>query len=187
MKVLLIDFYDSFTYNIYHYLISMQVDVSVREDKLLDLNEVERFDCIIFSPGPGLPKETKSLFSVLEKYATSKKILGICLGMQGIGEFYGGKLYNQQLVKHGVSEKIKIQSQEHIFRGFPPVITVGLYHSWAVDIENNKHLRPTAFSESGVLMALEHKNLPIYAVQFHPESILTEKGKELLSNFIFAS
>lgn len=165
----------------------MGVEVSVREDKQLDLNEVEHFDCIIFSPGPGLPNETRSLFPVLEKYANSKRILGICLGMQGISEFYGGKLYNQDEVKHGVSEKICIQRAENLFLNFPHFISVGLYHSWAVDLQESKVLRPTAFSESGVLMAFEHVDLPIYAVQFHPESILTEKGKELLVNFIFPS
>lgn len=187
MKVLLIDFYDSFTYNIYHYLIGMGVEVSVREDKQLDLNEVENFDCVIFSPGPGLPEETQSLFPVLEKYANTKRILGICLGMQGISDFFGGKLYNQEAVKHGVSEKIKILRTENLFKDFPSTISVGLYHSWAVNIQECKELRPTAYSESNVVMAIEHVDLPIYAVQFHPESILTEKGKELLVNFIFPS
>ena len=187
MKVLLIDFYDSFTYNIYHYLIGLNIEVVVVEDKKVDLTLVDQFDSIIFSPGPGLPSSTVSLFPVLEKYANSKRILGVCLGMQGIAEFYGGELYNQKVVKHGVVEKITILKQERLFINFPANIQVGLYHSWAVDIANSSSLEETAISENGILMAIQHKTLPIFAVQFHPESILTEKGKELLLNFIFST
>lgn len=185
MKVLLIDFYDSFTYNIYHYLIGIDAEVTVVEDKQVDLNAVAQFDCIIFSPGPGLPRSTQSLFPILEKYSTSKRILGICLGMQGIAEFYGGSLYNQQMVKHGVSEKIEVLDKGTLFKGLPSEFNVGLYHSWAVDISNTKRLKPLALSENNILMAFEHVEFPIYGVQFHPESILTENGKELLMNFIF--
>lgn len=185
MKVLLIDFYDSFTYNIYHYLLGLDADVTVIEDKLVDINSIDQFDCIIFSPGPGLPSSTQSLFPILEKYASSKRILGICLGMQGIAEFIGGSLYNQQMVKHGVSEKIEILDKGTLFNGLPTEFKVGLYHSWAVDISNTNKLKPLAHSENNVLMAFEHVELPIYGVQFHPESILTEHGKELLINFIF--
>ena len=186
MKVLLIDFYDSFTYNIYHYLIGLNIDVVVIEDKKVDLKFVDQFDCIIFSPGPGLPSSTFSLFPILERYANSKRILGICLGMQGISEFYGGKLFNQKEVKHGVAENIKILKPENIFFNFPTFLRVGLYHSWAVDLSNCKNLEETAISENGILMGIQHVTLPIFAVQFHPESILTEKGKELLANFIFS-
>jgi anthranilate synthase component 2 len=187
LKVLLIDFYDSFTYNIYHYLIGLNIDVVVVEDKKVDLIVVDQFDCIIFSPGPGLPSSTISLFPVLELYANSKRILGICLGMQGIAEFYGAELFNQKVVKHGVAENITILKPENIFLNFPKVLRVGLYHSWAVDLTNSKSLDITAISENGILMAIQHSTLPIFAVQFHPESILTEKGKELLSNFIFST
>ena len=186
MKVLLIDFYDSFTFNIFHYLESLGVDVTVIEDKALLLDEIEQFDCIILSPGPGVPNETESLFPVLERYSNSKKILGVCLGMQGIAEFYGARLYNQNLVKHGVSEKMNILQPNRLFSNFENEISVGLYHSWAVDLSESVDLLPIAFSENNILMAYEHHTLPVFGVQFHPESILTENGKEVFKNFLFS-
>lgn len=185
MKVLLIDFYDSFTYNIYHYLISLGVEVTVWEDKELDIEKAGEYDFIIFSPGPGLPKDTESIFRILEHYGKSKKILGICLGMQGIAEFYGAKLYNQVNVKHGVAERILIHKHDTLFFNLPNEIEVGLYHSWAVDISESPFLISLASSESGVEMAIKHKDYPIFGVQFHPESILTPEGKNILQNFLF--
>ena len=186
MKVLLIDFYDSFTFNIFHYLESLGAAVTVVEDKSIILDEIEQYDCIILSPGPGIPKETKSLFAVLERYSKSKKILGVCLGMQGIAEFYGAKLYNQNLVKHGVSEKMNILQPNRLFLNFKNEISVGLYHSWAANLKESGELFPVAFSENNVLMAFEHQTLPVFGVQFHPESILTENGKEVFKNFLFS-
>jgi anthranilate synthase/aminodeoxychorismate synthase-like glutamine amidotransferase len=163
----------------------MGANVDVVEDKKVVLAEVEHYDCIVFSPGPGLPRNTRSMFPVLEKYEDSKRILGICLGMQGIAEFFGAKLYNQQQVKHGVAETIRILKSDNLFHGFPSHIKVGLYHSWAVDLMDCAELKATSNTENGVTMSFEHISKPIYGVQFHPESILTDKGKELLSNFIF--
>jgi len=185
LKVLLIDFYDSFTYNIYHYLISQDVDVTVWEDKDVDLDKIEQFDCIVLSPGPGLPKETFSLFKVLEKYSATKKILGICLGMQGIAEYFGAKLYNLDLIKHGVAETIEVSTPGRLFNGLEKSFKVGLYNSWAVELNDNSNLFLTAKSENGTVMAFEHKELPIYGVQFHPESVLSENGLELFRNFLF--
>lgn len=185
MKVLLIDFYDSFTYNIYHYLRNLEVDVTVCEDKEIILDELESYECIIFSPGPGLPKETYSMFSVLKRYSNSKKILGICLGMQGVAEFYGAKLYNQESVRHGVAEKMLINKETRLFNGFPKNIDVGLYHSWAVELNESSQLISTGHLENGIVMAIEHFELPVFGVQFHPESILTSQGRELFTNFLF--
>lgn len=184
MKVLLIDFYDSFTFLIAHYIESCGAEVEVVEDKKVVLAEIDRFDAIVFSPGPGLPKETQSMFMVLVAYASSKKILGICLGMQGIAEYFGEQLYNQVQVKHGVSEKINILNSTTLFKNLPSEFQVGLYHSWAVELSNLSELKPLAVSENAVLMALEHSDYSIYGVQFHPESILTENGKEILKNFL---
>jgi anthranilate synthase component 2 len=186
LKVLLIDFYDSFTFNIFHYLEGLGVDVTVCEDKALVLDEIEAFDCIILSPGPGLPNETQSMFAVLERYSSSKKILGVCLGMQGVAEFFGATLYNQNSVKHGISERMTILQPNRLFRNFKNEISVGLYHSWAVDLNKGQSLIPIGFSENNILMAYEHATLPIFGVQFHPESILTENGKEVFKNFLFS-
>lgn len=185
MKVLLIDFYDSFTFNIQHYLLGLGVVVDVFEDKELDLDEVQKYDVIVFSPGPGLPSQTKNLFSVLERYGNTKKILGVCLGMQGIVEFYGGSIYNQKTVKHGVSEKLIVLSENQLFKEMPKSFQVGLYHSWAVDVSNTDLFEVLARSEEGVIMAVKHKDLNVFGVQFHPESVLTENGKNILSNFLF--
>jgi anthranilate synthase/aminodeoxychorismate synthase-like glutamine amidotransferase len=185
LKVLLIDFYDSFTFLIAHYLESCGAEVEVVEDKKIVLAEIEHFDAIVFSPGPGLPKETHSMFKVLEQYAGKKKILGICLGMQGIAEFYGNELYNQVQVKHGVSEKINIFNSTTLFKQLPKSFQVGLYHSWAVTLNTASEMKQIALSENNVIMAIQHVSKPIYGVQFHPESILTENGKEIFKNFLF--
>jgi anthranilate synthase/aminodeoxychorismate synthase-like glutamine amidotransferase len=185
LKVLLIDFYDSFTYNIHHYLIGLGAAVDVVEDRELDIDNVEHYEAIVFSPGPGLPEQTNSLFPVLERYAKSKKILGICLGMQGIAQFYGASIYNQKAVKHGVAESLTVLSHDNLFLSLPDTFKVGLYHSWAVDLNGVAILKEMARSEEGVTMAFKHMSLPVFGVQFHPESILTEYGKNILSNFLF--
>lgn len=184
MKVLLIDFYDSFTFLIAHYLESCGAEVTIVEDKLVQLEEIDTFDAIVFSPGPGLPNETHSMFNVLEHFAGKKKILGICLGMQGIAEFYDNSLYNQVQVKHGISEKICISNSTTLFNNLPSEYKVGLYHSWAVTLNAVSEMKQIALSENNVIMAIQHASKPIYGVQFHPESILTEYGKEIIKNFL---
>lgn len=166
-------------------MVGLGAKLTVIEDKDVNVDELDQFDCIVFSPGPGLPKDTQSMFPVLERYASSKKILGICLGMQGIAEFYGGSLYNQENVKHGVVAPIEILSESKLFLNVPKEINVGLYHSWAVDIKNAEKLKVSAKSNHGIVMAIEHIELPVFGVQFHPESILTPYGKEILENFLF--
>lgn len=185
MKIALIDFKDSFTFNIAHYIESEGVEVQVLQDEFLDVATLIDFDKIILSPGPGLPKEKKSMQLILEKYHAVKPILGICLGMQGIVEFFGGTIYNQEEVKHGVQTKIFKLDTSMLFKNLIFPFNVGLYHSWACDVNLSKELIPTSISEDKILMSIEHISLPIYAVQFHPESILSENGKEIVRNFLY--
>lgn len=182
MRVLLIDFYDSFTYNIQHYFVNLGCDVDVILDDKLDLTTLFDYDCVVLSPGPGLPSEKKNIFSVITLCRNSLPILGICLGMQAISEALGGKLVNQSEVKHGRMETINIKSSGQLFKGLPEKINVGLYHSWKIEgLEDNL---VSATSESGVVMAIESKDELLFGVQFHPESILTNFGEQILSNFV---
>jgi anthranilate synthase/aminodeoxychorismate synthase-like glutamine amidotransferase len=183
-KSVLIDFKDSFTYNIYHYLVGIGEQVDIIEDDDVDLSALNQYDTIIFSPGPGLPKEKISLFRILEEYAERKKILGICLGMQGIVEYFDGTLYNLVSVHHGVETELEVSDHTSLFMGLPALFKVGLYHSWACDIRQSKDLVALASDNEHVLMAIQHTSLPIFGVQFHPESVMTEFGKEILSNFV---
>lgn len=185
MKVLIIDNYDSFTYNLKHYVEALGVCVDVLRNDAIDLDKIDEFEKIIISPGPGLPSTTLNMKNVFERYHASKSILGICLGMQGIAEFFGGNLLNQLKVTHGVQTKINIVQPSVLFENMPENFLGGLYHSWKVDLDSlPSELTLTALSQSNVAMAIEHKKLPIFGVQFHPESILTEHGRTILSNFI---
>lgn len=183
-KLVIIDFKDSFTYNIYHYFDGMGVEVDILEDEKFDINDLMPYDHIVLSPGPGLPSEKQSLFRVLEKYCETKRILGICLGMQGIVEYFGGSIYNQKQVRHGEAVLMKITDHTSLFKGVQSEIKVGLYHSWACDLSSTNKLKSLAESNDGVVMAVQHKDLPIFGVQYHPESILSENGKDVLFNFI---
>lgn len=185
MRVLLIDFYDSFTHNIAHYLEGLDADVDVVKDGDVDFDKVNNYDALVFSPGPGLPKEKKQLFQLLEKFSNTKKILGVCLGMQGIAEFFGSSLINQENVKHGITDRIKTVDDSPLFNSLPQEFNVGLYHSWAVNPDRNENFKLIAETKENVVMAIQHKSLPIFGVQFHPESIMSEHGKEILSNFLF--
>lgn len=182
MRVLLVDFYDSFTYNIQHYFINLGCEVDVvLEDKLL-ISAVYDYDCVVLSPGPGLPSEKKNMFSIISLCRNSIPILGICLGMQAISESLGGELRNQSEVKHGRLEEILILKKDVLFAGLPNTISVGLYHSWMVEgLEENVI---TAKTSTGIIMALESKQEFLFGVQFHPESILTTFGEQILENFV---
>ena len=185
MKVFILDNYDSFTYNLSHYVESFDVEVCVRLNDQFELSEIEEFDKIILSPGPGLPKDAGKLMEVIQQYHSTKPILGVCLGMQAIGDFFGEKLINLETVKHGVQEEILITSPSPIFETIDSSLLVGLYHSWAIQpFENNVNIEITSKSEFGVTMSIQHKKLPVYGVQFHPESILTPEGKKIIENFI---
>jgi anthranilate synthase component 2 len=185
VKVLLVDFYDSFTFNIEHYLNALDVDVTVVKDDDVNLDDIVGFDAIILSPGPGLPNETKNLFSILDRYASSHRILGVCLGMQGIAQYFKAELYNLNTVYHGKVREISVKNKNWLFTDLHNEINVGLYHSWAVKIDGKSPLRIAAQTYDGIIMAIEHEKLPICGVQFHPESILTENGIAIFKNFLF--
>jgi len=186
-KILVLDNYDSFTYNLVHYieeLTNNKVDV-FRNDEIT-LKEVDNYDTIILSPGPGLPKDAGIMEDLIKKYASTKKILGVCLGMQAIGEVFGGKLSNLDNVFHGVATPITIVDKNDIlYKDLPKVFDVGRYHSWVIDnMGFPKELNVTATEEHGQIMSVTHKEYKVYGVQYHPESILTENGKQLIANFL---
>jgi anthranilate synthase component 2 len=182
MHVLLVDFYDSFTYNIQHYLVNIGCKVDVIREDELDVSSVYDYDCVVLSPGPGLPSEKKNMFSIITLCRNSLPILGICLGMQAISEVLGGVLVNQNEVMHGRKVEVDILKKGVIFKDFPEKINVGLYHSWKVEGLEEQFI--TAKSATGVIMAIESSDEYLFGVQFHPESILTEHGELVLTNFI---
>lgn len=186
-RILILDNYDSFTYNLFHYVeefVGVKVDV-FRNDEIR-IDDIEKYDGIILSPGPGLPIESGLLIPIIERYKETKRIFGVCLGQQAIGEIFGGDLENLEQVFHGVSSPIKIEEPKHyIFDGLPNNIEVGRYHSWVVSCNNFPScLRIDAIDEDGRIMALSHRELDICAVQFHPESILTPFGKQIIANWL---
>lgn len=186
MNILVIDNYDSFTYNLVHLLNQLGLDATVWRNDKFKLEEVEQFDKILLSPGPGIPSEAGLLLAVIEKYAATKSILGVCLGQQAIAEVFGGELYNLEKPVHGTATQINIlDSNEVLFKDLPHRFAVGRYHSWAVKSESlPKELIITAEDEKGVMMALRHQTLDVRGVQFHPESVLTEYGKEMINNWL---
>jgi anthranilate synthase/aminodeoxychorismate synthase-like glutamine amidotransferase len=185
VRVLLLDNIDSFTYNIFHYLEALGVDVTVVENTDIDPGTVTDYDALVISPGPGLPKEAGKLMEVLGKAVEAElPVLGICLGMQAIAEYFGGSIYNQARVKHGQKAFVE-HSGGLLFTGVPSRFAAGLYHSWAVrETDLPVSLTPVAVSDEGVMMALAHTNGRIHGVQFHPESILSEYGMEIFRNFL---
>ncbi|WP_297706619.1 aminodeoxychorismate/anthranilate synthase component II [uncultured Eudoraea sp.] len=183
-KILVIDNYDSFTYNLVHYLEDLGCEVVVKRNDQLKLEEVDDFEKIVLSPGPGIPDEAGLLKEIIAKYAPTKSIFGVCLGQQAIGEVFGGKLINLDEVYHGVATKIILENEEPLFEGLPREILVGRYHSWVVDPQLPDVLEATSFDENGQLMSLRHKTYDVCAVQFHPESVLTPEGKQILKNWL---
>lgn len=184
-KILVIDNYDSFTYNLVHYLQDLNCEVVVKRNDKLSLEEVEDFEKILLSPGPGIPDEAGLLKPIIEKYAPTKSIFGICLGQQAIAEVFGGKLENLNHVYHGVSSQIILtQPDEVLYRGLPQNFEVGRYHSWVVSKEMPKDLIVTSVDENGEVMSIKHAAYDVRAVQYHPESILTEHGKTILKNWV---
>jgi anthranilate synthase component II len=186
-RILLIDNYDSFTYNLFHYLDEInEGGVEVRRNDELDLDQVLHYDLVVLSPGPGLPKDAGKLMEFLKRYSSEIPILGVCLGQQAIAERFGMKLKNLSEVVHGQSRRIKVlKTQGGLFNGLPGEIKVGRYHSWVIDPKSiTDDFEITSTDEEGNIMSIEHKNLPICAVQFHPESVLTEMGKEMLKNWL---
>jgi anthranilate synthase component II len=191
MKILIFDNYDSFTYNLVHVvekIIHDKVDV-YRNDKI-SLEKVNDYDKIILSPGPGIPVESGLLLPLIKEYASSKSILGVCLGQQAIGEAFGGSLLNLSTVYHGVATKIKVnpartKSENDIFSSLEDELEVGRYHSWIVSNENfPADLEITAEDENGYIMALRHRTFDVQGVQFHPESVLTPMGEKMMRNWL---
>ena len=186
MKILLFDNYDSFTYNLVHLVKELgYADVEVHRNDKISLEEVAKFDKIILSPGPGIPSESGLLLPLIKEFAGKKPILGVCLGEQAIGEAFGGELTNLEDVYHGVATQAQIIAKDYIFDGLDETIEIGRYHSWIVSREGFPDcLEVTAVDEKGQVMALRHREFDIHGVQFHPESVLTPKGKEIVKNFL---
>lgn len=185
MKIIVIDNYDSFTYNLVHYLEDLNAEVTVYRNDEFELSELEKFDKILLSPGPGIPDEAGLLKQVIQKYAPTKSILGICLGLQAIGEVFGGNLINLEKVYHGVATKVSKVSDDFIFNEIPDEMEVGRYHSWSVSTENFPDvLEITSVDENGQVMSLKHKTFDVRGVQYHPESVLTPYGKKILENWL---
>jgi anthranilate synthase component 2 len=183
-KILVIDNYDSFTYNLVHYLEELNYEVVVKRNDKLSLEEVNAFEKIVLSPGPGIPNEAGLLKIIVEAYAPTKSIFGVCLGMQAIGEVFGGTLINLDEVYHGTASTIQIVKDDPIFKDLPRSIEAGRYHSWVVNPDLPKELEATSFDENGQLMSIRHTKYDVSAVQFHPESVLTPHGKKILENWL---
>ena len=185
-KIIVIDNYDSFTYNLVHYLEDLNCEVTVYRNDEFDIEELQKFDKILLSPGPGIPDEAGLLKDVIKTYSASKSILGICLGQQAIAEVFGGSLINLKKVYHGVATNIKIQVQEELlFKDLESEIEVGRYHSWVVNpTDFPEVLEVTSIDENGQIMSLRHRTFDVRAVQFHPESILTPHGNKILENWV---
>lgn len=188
-KILVFDNYDSFTYNLVQMVEQIVGDkVEVHRNDQIMLEEIEKFDKIILSPGPGIPTEAGILINVIKKYSPTKSIFGVCLGQQAIAEAFGGSLINLTEIYHGVATAA-IQTKEHkIFKDLPKVLEVGRYHSWAVNPEDfPEELEITSVDDNGMIMSLKHKTYDVHAVQYHPESILTPMGKQILTNFLLTA
>lgn len=186
MKILVIDNYDSFVYNLVHYLEELDCEINVVRNDSFSLEEVDLYDKILLSPGPGIPDNAGLLKQVIKQYASTKSILGICLGMQAISEVFGGTIKNLNQVFHGVATKAKIiVNNEPLYKGLGNEFEIGRYHSFIVSKESfPDSLEITAIDEQGLIMSLRHKLYNLRGVQFHPESILTPKGKQIIKNWV---
>lgn len=185
MKIVVIDNYDSFTYNLVHYLEDLNAEVTVFRNDEFELEELEKFDKILLSPGPGIPDEAGLLKAVIKRYAPTKSIFGVCLGLQAIGEVFGSKLTNLDKVYHGVATKVTQIEDDFIFNELPKETEVGRYHSWVVTNENlPEELIITSIDENGQIMSMKHSVYDVRGVQYHPESVLTPNGKKILENWL---
>lgn len=184
-KVFVIDNYDSFTFNLVHYLEELGCEVTVKRNDQFELDELENFPLLLLSPGPGIPDESGLLKAAIERYAPSKKILGVCLGQQAIGEVFGANLINLDKVYHGIATPVKVTQEDNVlFKDLPSRFEVGRYHSWVVETPLPEALEATSVDDQGQLMSLRHNTYDVRAVQYHPESILTPYGKKILENWI---
>lgn len=185
MKTVIIDNYDSFTYNLSHLLKELGAEVTVVRNDKFKMEDLESFDKIILSPGPGIPSEAGQLLDVIRTYAGKKPILGVCLGHQAIGEVFGARLENLKDVYHGVQTEGTQLGNDYIFRGLPERVMMGRYHSWVVARDSMPDVvEVTAMSDDGEIMALRHRQYDIHGIQFHPESVLTPEGHTIINNFL---
>lgn len=185
MEIAIIDNYDSFTYNLSHLLKELGATVTVFRNDQFRLEELERFDKLLLSPGPGIPEEAGLLLDVIRHYSGKKPILGVCLGEQAIAEAFGGKLINLEEVYHGIQSRVRRIADDCLFRSLPDEFPVGRYHSWVVSLEAFPDcLEVTAVSQEGHIMALRHRTLDVHGIQFHPESVLTPDGKTMIQNWL---
>ncbi len=189
MKIVVIDNYDSFTYNLVHAIkkiTGLQVDV-FRNDQI-KLEDLEKYDKIVLSPGPGIPEEAGLLLEIIKMYAPKKSMLGVCLGHQAIGEAFGGKLFNMSKVLHGIATPVELtESKSVLFEGLPDSFEVGRYHSWIVQQDELPDcFQITSYDTDGFIMSMKHKEFDVEGVQFHPESVLTPLGEKILENWLKA-
>lgn len=187
MRVLILDNYDSFTHNLYHYVQQFVQEVDVIKNDEIILSEVQQYDKIILSPGPGLPNEHQNLNTIIKLFASSKSILGVCLGHQAIAECFGAKLQNLDEVMHGVSTKVNLANGESIYMNLPDEIKVGHYHSWVVDeLSLPNCFKITSRNQENIIMSIRHKKFDLIGIQFHPESIMTEYGLQMIKNWLIS-
>ncbi len=185
IKIIIIDNYDSFTYNLSHLLKELGADVTVVRNDKFRIEDLEQYDKIVLSPGPGIPSEAGLMPAAIKAYAGRKPILGICLGHQAIGEAFGAKLLNIGNVVHGVATPAHITVKDYLFNGLPDELEVGRYHSWVVDDKDLPDcLEVTSRSDDGYIMSMRHREYDIRGIQYHPESVLTPKGKEIINNWL---
>ncbi len=185
MRTVIIDNYDSFTYNLAHLVKELGAEVSVVRNDQFRMEELKPYDKIILSPGPGIPSEAGLLMQVIHAYASSKPILGVCLGHQAIGEYFGGRLTNLSQVFHGIGSTITVTAPDYIYNELPTHIQVGRYHSWVVDTQGLPEcLEVTSVSEEGQIMSLRHRQYDVRGIQYHPESVLTPDGRKLIANWL---
>ncbi len=185
MKIAIIDNYDSFTYNLSHLVKELGAEVTVYRNDQFEMPVLQQFDKIILSPGPGIPSEAGLLLDVIKEYAGKKPILGVCLGHQAIGESFGAKLTNLSEVFHGVATPCHLTTRDYLFEGLPDTFEIGRYHSWVVDKDNLPEcLEVTGVSNEGFIMSLRHKEYDIRGIQYHPESVLTSSGRQILNNWL---
>lgn len=182
----MLDNYDSFTYNLVHIFEALGVEVDVFRNDKITVEEAGKYDYIVLSPGPGLPEEAGILLPLIREYASTKKILGVCLGHQAIGEVFGGTLVNMNQVVHGKAKATKVIGDDKVFKNLPLEFESGRYHSWVIDKETILDpLVITAVDEDGFVMAIKHKEYDVHGIQFHPESVMTPLGKQMIENWLY--
>jgi len=185
-KILMLDNYDSFTYNLVHIFEALDVEVDVFRNDKISIEDAGKYDNIVLSPGPGLPEEAGILLELIETYSSEKRILGVCLGHQAIGQVFGAKLVNMKKVVHGKARNTVVTGDDRIFAGLPVSFETGRYHSWVLDKETvGSPLIVTALDDDGFVMAVKHREYDVHGVQFHPESVMTPLGKQMMENWLF--